>query len=132
MDYTDARRRYRERQAELAPAPKAKSKGRGKGRGRAGAVVRTVIPYVQNPADGMPQAFFRDMCPPGAHIWRDNVRGAWHVHLPPWRRFHRPFNVYGEAGAGVEAIREAWRLHHRDAGTDPASCPIEGLFDGAA
>lgn len=89
---------------------------------------RVVIPYVQNPYGAMPQSVFRDMCPLGAHVWRDNVRGAWHVHLPPWRRFHRPFAIFGEAGAGVEAMREAWRLHLREEGADLTDCPLEGLF----
>lgn len=82
LDYTRARKEWRERATELADPPKKKQRRRASDEP---AAQRTVIPFVQNPAAGFPQALFKTMCPPGASVWRDNNRGAWHIHLPPWR-----------------------------------------------
>ena len=87
--------------------------------------------YVENPELGIPQSEMSRLCPPGCSVWRDNVRGAWSVHLPPWKRFSRPFWVFGEQGAGLEAMREAWRLYLRNKGMDFSECTIESFFTQA-
>ena len=124
VDYTAARKAWRATLPSVAEPQQPKRK-------RANTCLeprKTVNNYVENPELGIPQSEMSRLCPPGCSVWRDNVRGAWSVHLPPWKRFSRPFWVFGEQGAGLEAMREAWRLYLRDNGMDFSECPMESFF----
>ena len=68
--------------------------------------------------------------PPGAFIWRLNVRGGWgvtvgrhHDHVEPWAR-HRN----DSSAAMWAAIRFAWRLYLEDECLPLDHCPFKGLL----
>ena len=128
VDYTAARKAWRATVPEMEePRPT-----RRKTKTSAEVPMKTVIPFVTHPELGIPQKDMKAMLPPGAHVWRDNIRGAWAIHLPPWRRLSIPFWLYGEMEAGLEALREAWRLWCRDNDKETSACNIVGLFPAVA
>ncbi len=83
-----------------------------------------------HPLDSNPQATIQAMAPPGAHVWRDLGKGRWHVHLPPYARFSRPWDLYGNSGASMLCLRRVWRLYLEDNGQALTTCPVVGLFTG--
>ena len=64
--------------------------------------------------------------PPGASIWRNNVVGAWAIHVGP---FYRSFSwAEGPTQSATTALQSAWRLHFLIQGDGLAQCPILELF----
>lgn len=100
----------------------AKSRGRGKAAPRAPAGPRLALP-IEAPT----QAEAKAIAPPGAHIWRELVRGGWAVHYAPYRRFSSSWKIYGAKGAAVRCLQYAWALYMDDHGLD--HCPVQGLME---
>ena len=82
------------------------------------------------PTSTVPQDAIARLCPPGAHVWRDLGRGRWHVHMPPYRRFSRPWEVHGESIAACLVLKRVWRLWLEDQGKSLDECPLTNLFTG--
>ena len=74
------------------------------------------------------QADLKAFTPPGGHIWRANIKGAWHVHYPPLSRRSWTWNVYGCRHAAVLALRNLWESHLMINDMTFDACPINGLF----
>lgn len=131
-EYKDFRKDYKaERKARRAAEtaqqaaeakPLAKSRGMGKAAPRAPAGPRLALP-IEAPT----QAEAKAIAPPGAHIWRELVRGGWAVHYAPYRRFSSSWKIYGAKGAAVRCLQYAWALYMDDHGLD--HCPVQGLME---
>lgn len=73
----------------------------------------------------------RSVVPRGATLWRDVRFGNWQGHFQPYPRISRSWARYGELPALRLVLQNLWSWWLLDRGLDQASCPVEGIFDGA-
>ena len=105
--------------------PKAKSKAKAKGAGKGGGG-----PPMRDLPDGdLVQAQLRPLVPPGGHIWRANLAGAWCSHFAPFPRFSCSWHLYGHREAAVLVLRDLWTKYLTFHGLEMSQCSIRGLFD---
>ena len=78
----------------------------------------------------LPQSACQSLCPPTAHIWRNNTGGGWAIHYRPYKRHSESWNKHdGDSHAAMTAcLRHAWSLFLRDNALTVADCPISGIF----
>ena len=74
------------------------------------------------------QPWVQSNCPPGCLCWKSS-EGSWQVHLPPWPRKSRSWNIEGEEAAAKFVLKYAWELYLNDLNLPLSRCPIIGLFD---
>ena len=81
------------------------------------------------PKGAIPQSELAKLCPPGGHIW-EGARGcgSWHVHLPTFPRWSRPWVPFGVDRAAQLVLQYLWVLWLRDNRLLPKHCPVKGLF----
>ncbi len=100
------------------------ARGRGAGVGRGGG-----DPTRDVPPGELSQAQLRHLVPPGGHIWRSNVAGAWHGHYAPFPRRSFAWNMYGHRESALMVLRYLWTNHLTSNGTSQEACPVRGLFE---
>jgi len=68
--------------------------------------------------------------PPGAFIWRANVKGAWCVHFAPHKSHSESWAAHhhDSGKAMMAAGRFVWREFLDDHALDESHCPIKGIF----
>lgn len=52
-----------------------------------------------------------DLLPSGALAYVDSANRRTQVYIRPFRTFSRSWDLYGQRGAGLLVVREAWRAH---------------------
>ena len=81
------------------------------------------------PADGIPQHEAKLYIPAGGNIWKDNLRGGWQVHFPPFERESFSLKKYGTPGECLlHAYRHLWPRYCWTKGIDVKGCPFKGMF----
>ena len=82
----------------------------------------------------LPQKSVRVYMPPKGHIWRANVKGSWHIHMPPHKRmcFNWCDYEWDSYDAMTAAVRMAWHQFLGDNSLTLEECPIANLFEAVA
>jgi hypothetical protein len=72
----------------------------------------------------------KKLIPPGAVIWRGNLRGEWWARFKPYTSFHEKLtNHENETEAAKEVIKKLWeQWAEREGVVAKDTCPIVGLF----
>ena len=67
--------------------------------------------------------------PPGASVWRGNVRVEWWVHVKPLPRFCEKLEEHPDEKTCVRAVLpKAWNKFNFLNGKAPDRSPVEGIF----
>ena len=74
------------------------------------------------------QTDFRDLMPPGCHIWCNRSHSSWCCHYPAGRAYHSRSWSYGYRESALTAIAETWRSFLDKHDLEDSDCPIENLF----
>jgi hypothetical protein len=80
-----------------------------------------------------PQADVKKYAPPGASVWRGNIRAEWCGHAKPCSRILEKLSNHGndERATILAMLRRLWVEYNRKEGKPLNSCPIEHLFSAA-
>lgn len=129
-EYVKKVRAVRQAEGQHAAAGKGNAGGRGRGgkggrRGKGGVIPSNHPRFLRGIYT---QQELQLRAPPNSHVWRDNTRGKWWVHYPPFPRFSYPWLPGGEEISAQRILQHAWRLHLAEAGLTEADCPVQGVF----
>ena len=80
------------------------------------------------PANAITQPEAKQMCPPGAYIWKGLRDGNWCIHLPPYPRYSKAWQMLGHYNACICVLQHGWRIWLRDNHLAERGCPVKGLF----
>ena len=90
----------------------------------------TFVAKVPDGTNDLAQSEAKLYLPPGAFIWRANLRGAWYSHYPPHKTHCESWSnhQFDSRQAMFAAVRHVWMQWLGDEGLDESHCPIKGIF----